>query len=114
MSVGNGLFQAPNNSLIMSNVPRRMLGIAGSVNALVRNLGMIFGTALSVTLLYSRMSLKLGYHVSDYVQNRDDVFVFGMKGGYLAAAAICAVGALLTALRLYGRRKRPSESADME
>lgn len=41
MSIGNGLFQSPNNSLIMSTVPKDKLGIAGSINALVRNLGMI-------------------------------------------------------------------------
>jgi EmrB/QacA subfamily drug resistance transporter len=43
MSLGNGLFQSPNNSLIMSTVPKNKLGIAGSVNALIRNLGMVVG-----------------------------------------------------------------------
>ncbi len=61
MSLGNGLFQSPNNSLIMSTVPRDKLGIAGSINALVRNLGMVCGIALSTTLLYNRMSYKIGY-----------------------------------------------------
>jgi predicted MFS family arabinose efflux permease len=50
MSIGNGMFQSPNTSLIMSTVPRDKLGIAGSINGLVRNLGMISGIALSVSL----------------------------------------------------------------
>lgn len=106
MSLGNGLFQSPNTSLIMSNAPRNMLGIAGSVNALIRNLGMIFGISLSITILYSRMGSKIGHNVSDYIQGRDDVFIYGMKGVYITAAVICAAGALLTAFRLYGKRKR--------
>lgn len=110
MSLGNGMFQSPNNSLTMSTAPRDMLGISGSVNALIRNLGMISGISVAVLILYSRMSLKIGYHVSDYVPGRDDVFLYGMKGVYIAAALICAAGALLTALRLYGQRKGRSVS----
>lgn len=108
MSLGNGLFQSPNNSLILSNAPKTMLGVAGSVNALVRNVGMISGIALSVLILYGRMSSKIGYSVSNYIEGRDDVFIYGMRGAYLTAAGICALGALLTALRLYGRRKASS------
>lgn len=105
MSLGNGMFQSPNTSLIMSTVPRNRLGIAGSVNALVRNLGMIVGITLSTTLLYSRMSSKLGYNVLNYVKGRDDAFIYGMKYVYITAGIICLVGALLTAWRLYGNRK---------
>ena len=103
-SVGNGLFQSPNTSLIMSTVPRNKLGIAGSINALVRNLGLVSGISLSTTLLYSRMSAKLGYRTSNYVQGRDDIFIYGMKGVYITAVVICATGAVLTAFRLYRKR----------
>ena len=74
MSFGNGLFQSPNNSLIMSTVPKDKLGIAGSINALVRNIGMVCGIALSTTLLYNRMSYKIGHNVTDYVVGRNDAF----------------------------------------
>jgi len=101
MSIGNGLFQSPNNSLIMSTVPKDKLGIAGSVNALVRNLGMVCGIALSTTLLYNRMSYKIGHRVTDYVIGRNDAFIYGMKTVYITAAVICMIGAILTFLRLY-------------
>lgn len=110
MSVGNGLFQSPNNSLTMSTAPKNMLGISGSVNALIRNMGMISGISMSVLILYNRMSSKIGYHVSDYVDGRDDVFIYGMKGVFIIAALICAFGALLTAFRLYSQRKRAAMS----
>jgi EmrB/QacA subfamily drug resistance transporter len=105
MSLGNALFQSPNTSLIMANAPRNMLGISGSVNALIRNLGMISGTTMAILILYGRMSAKIGYSVSTYISGRDDVFVYGMQGAYMAAALISALGALLTAFRLYRIRK---------
>ena len=106
MTIGNGMFQSPNNSLVMSTVDKDKLGIAGSINALVRNLGMVFGISLSTTLLYSLMSKKIGYHVTGYIEGRDDVFVYGMQYVYISAAIICAIGAMLTAYRLYGIRSK--------
>lgn len=106
LSVGNGLFQSPNNSLVMSTVSKNKLGIAGSVNAFVRNLGMVTGVSLSTTLLYHMMSAKMGKKVTGYVPGRDDVFVYGMKYVYITAAAVSCVGALITAGRLYHRRIR--------
>ena len=114
MSIGNGLFQSPNNSLIMSTVPRNKLGIAGSVNALVRNLGMVCGIALSTTLLYSGMSNKLGYKVTDYVVGRNDVFVYGMRIVYITAATICMIGAILTALRLFSKKAKIEDAIELE
>ena len=114
MSIGNGLFQSPNNSLIMSTVPKHKLGIAGSVNALVRNLGMVCGIALSTTLLYNRMSHKIGYRVTDYVVGRNDAFVYGMRIVYLTAATICMIGAMLTALRLLNKKYKLEDALALE
>ncbi len=106
MSIGIGLFQSPNNSLIMSTVPRDKLGIAGSINALVRNLGMVCGIVLATTLLYSQMSSKLGVRITDYVKGQDNAFLYGMKTVYLTAGFICLVGAIMTLVRLVGRKNR--------
>lgn len=100
MAVGQSFFQPANNSLIMSACPRSKLGIGGSVNSLVRNLGQYVGIILATTLLYGFMSSKLGYAVFDYVQGRDDVFVYGMKNDYLILMVLCIMGAVLTAYRL--------------
>jgi EmrB/QacA subfamily drug resistance transporter len=104
LALGNGMFQSPNNSLVMSTVPKNKLGIAGSINALVRNLGMNFGISLSTAILYNRMSYKIGYQVANFVEGREDVFVYGMKYSYIAACVICATGAVITAFRLYNNR----------
>ncbi len=104
MSIGLGLFQSPNNSLIMSTVPKDKLGIAGSVNALVRNLGMVCGIALATTLLYSMMSSAIGQRVTDFVVGRSDAFIYGMRNVYIAAAVISLIGAALTFFRLRSKK----------
>ena len=111
MTIGNGMFQSPNNSLVMSTVDKDKLGIAGSINALVRNLGFVFGISLSTTLLYSLMSKRMGYHVTGYIEGRDDVFVYGMHYVYIAAGIICGIGAILTAYRLYGIKAQSKRRA---
>ncbi len=106
MAIGQAFFQPANNSLIMSTCSRDKLGIVGSVNSLVRNLGQIIGITLSTTLLYSFMSQKLNLRVSDYVKGRDDVFVYGMNNVYLILVAVCFLGAILTTFRLFQTKRR--------
>lgn len=100
MSFGMGLFQSPNNSLVMSSVSRDKLGVAGSINALVRNVGMVSGIAIATSLLYSGMSAKIGYPVTSYIAGRNDAFIYGMRIVYIAAAVISFIGAVLTFARL--------------
>ncbi|MDU1320737.1 MAG: MFS transporter [Clostridium botulinum] len=96
VALGNGLFQSPNNSLVMSSVEKTKLGIAGGVNALIRNLGFIFGVSISTTILYNRMSYKIGYRVLNYVEGRGDVFIYGMRWVYFMAAVTCIIGFLVS------------------
>lgn len=110
MAVGNGMFQSPNNSIVMASVPRAQLGIGGSVNALVRNLGYSFGVAAATTLLYGGMSAQLGYHVTGYVQGENDAFLFGMRLAYLAAAGVCILGAATTFGRVFVKRSKRSST----
>ncbi|WP_459479508.1 MFS transporter [Clostridium saccharoperbutylacetonicum] len=106
MAFGQSLFQPSNNSLIMSNCPREQLGIAGSVNSLVRNLGQIVGITLSTTLLYTFMSTKLHYHVLGYVFGKDYAFVYGMKNDYIILSIICFIGILLTIARALQKKNQ--------
>ncbi|HZW83608.1 MAG TPA: MFS transporter, partial [Candidatus Deferrimicrobium sp.] len=50
MGLGAGMFQSPNNASVMSSVVPQKLGVAGGINALVRNVGMVTGIAFSVSL----------------------------------------------------------------
>jgi EmrB/QacA subfamily drug resistance transporter len=104
VSLGSGIFQSPNNSLIMSTVDKTKLGIAGSVNGLVRNLGTTTGIALSTSILYSRMSSKIGYKVSGYVEGRADIFIYAMRFVFAGIGCICLIGAILTLIRVVNKR----------
>jgi EmrB/QacA subfamily drug resistance transporter len=99
MAAGQALFQPTNNSLIMSACPKTKLGIGGSVNSFVRNLGQYTGIVLSTTFLYAFMSRKTGYRVVDYLKGRDDVFVYGMRRVCLILMIFCIFGAVITTFR---------------
>ncbi|MFT8314082.1 MAG: MFS transporter [Clostridium sp.] len=105
ISVGNGLFQSPNTSLIMSLVSKKYLGIAGSVNALVRNIGFVFGISMSTLILYNRMSYKIGYKVYDFVVGKEYIFAYGMSYVYIISAGICFIGVIITSIRLYNCKR---------
>jgi len=53
IGLGMGLFQSPNNSIVMGSVPTDRLGIAGGMLGTVRNLGMVTGIAISGAVLTS-------------------------------------------------------------
>lgn len=104
VSLGSGIFQSPNNSLIMSTVDKSKLGVAGSINGLIRNLGMTTGIALSTSLLYSLMSGKIGYKVSGYIEGRADIFIYAMRFVFVGIGSVCLIGAILTILRLIRKK----------
>lgn len=104
VSLGSGIFQSPNNSLIMSTVDKSKLGVAGSINGLIRNLGMTTGIALSTSLLYSLMSSKIGYKVSGYIEGRADIFIYAMRFVFVGIGSVCLIGAILTILRLIRKK----------
>lgn len=110
LSLGSGIFQSPNNSLIMSTVEKNELGVAGSVNGLIRNLGTTTGIAISTSILYNTMSMRLGYKVEGYVDGRADIFIYAMKFVFLGIGCICLIGAILTIIRVVKNQKLINEN----
>ncbi|WP_297037351.1 MFS transporter [uncultured Enorma sp.] len=104
MAAGTGMFQSPNNSLVMGAVETSQLGFAGSLVSLVRYLGMSAGVTGGTALLYGRMSAEAGYPVSAYIEGRADLFLSGYSFAFTVFAALCAVSAVATALQLVRRR----------
>ncbi|WEG73685.1 MFS transporter [Vagococcus intermedius] len=104
MGLGNALFQAPNNTIVMSSVTIDELGIAGSLNSLARNFGMVVGISLSTTVLYQSMSTKFGSRVTTYLTDRPDVFLYGMHVTYLVSFSICLAAFMMTLWRYLKNR----------
>ncbi len=93
IGIGSGMFQSPNNSSVMSSVPLQKLGIAGGMNSLVRNLGMITGTIFSVSLFET-----LG-GVSVPQPNEISSFISAYHYVMWVAATIALVGAIISVNR---------------
>lgn len=97
--IGTGLFQSPNNAVVMSAVPFNRLGIAGSVNALARNLGMILGVSLSTSSLFLVMSAISHHTISSYPYHQSGLFIDGMRIAFLISAVLLAVADIIAIVR---------------
>ncbi|WP_322923778.1 MFS transporter [Paenibacillus campi] len=112
LGIGTGMFQSPNNSLIMSRIAKTQLGIAGSVNSLVRNVGMVVGITVATSTLFGVMSSEAGYRVTGLIPGRSDIFLTGMHVVFVVSASICLVAALLTGWRMLHSRHIAKQGVD--
>ncbi len=99
MGFGNGLFQSPNNNSVMSSVQPRYLGIAGGVNALGRNFGMISGTALAVAILEYRRAVNTAEVGIPNPAQQLTFFLDGFHYALLVGAGLAIAGALVSFIR---------------
>jgi len=91
MGLSMGLFQSPNNSCILGNVPKNKLGAANGITMLVKNLGIVIGIAFSValfTIFFGKGADNYGVH---FVSSTEKVYYF--------AAALSFIGALISGVR---------------
>lgn len=111
MGVGSGLFQSPMNSIVMSSVDKTKLGVAGSLNALVRNLGMIIGITFGTSILYALMSKKLGFKVQGFIPGHSSIFVSSMDVVFIIAAILCVIGFFVVlSIMLTNNKKKLQEA----
>ena len=96
-SLGNAICQTPNNALVMSSVPSEDYGFAGSIGSLVRYLGVSMGLTLSTCMLYFLMSFKAGYMVKDFLEDRPEIFIFGLRYVFICASIILWTASFLMA-----------------
>lgn len=109
MGFGNSLFQAPNNTMVMSSVTKSDLGVAGSMNAFARNFGMVVGIAASTTILYGGMSAAYGKHVTTYLPSRPDIFITGMRVTFFVSFIICLAALIVTIIRFHTKNTDTAE-----
>ncbi len=88
LGLGMGLFQAPNNSIIMGSLPKEQLGIAAGTLGTMRNTGMVLGVAVSGAVFSSRY---------DYYGGVSTSFLPAFKDTYTVSAIICGI-AMVTSL----------------
>lgn len=94
-SCGAAISQPPNNSLLMSSVKHEYYGFAGAIGALMRNLGITLGLTLATTILYGRMSAKVGHIVTGFLPQQPEAFIYGMQWVFACLAILLFIGAIM-------------------
>jgi len=84
VGLGVGLFQVPNIAQMMASFPPAQQGVAGGLAFLSRTLGSAVGVQVTAALFDARVGR--------------DGFLSAFHAAFLAAAAVCAVGAVLAVL----------------
>jgi MFS family permease len=112
LGFGMGLFQTPNNNLLMSSLPRQRLGVGSSFLSIIRSLGNAVGATLAAILVSAQLVAVTGQtslqNLGGHLGTEDGApvlvaFLQGYHYTYLTAAALCLVGAALSAIRVSGR-----------
>lgn len=98
------IFSSPNSALTMSTVPRELLGVAGSVMALARNVGFVVGNTFATTMLFLSMSRLAGRTVVNYLPSHPEYFIKSMHFCFIFSAILSLIAFLLTLYRMLNRR----------
>ncbi len=108
LGVGMGIFQTPNNNLLMSSVPRNRLGVGSSVLSIVRSLGYSVGAALAAAIVSSQLAVSTGQTSLQFLSGAAAeihssgfaAFMRGFRLALLVAAVLCFIGAAISAVRV--------------
>ncbi|MDH3443638.1 MAG: MFS transporter [Deltaproteobacteria bacterium] len=112
LGLGMGIFQTPNNNLLMSSVPRERLGIGSSFLSIVRSVGYSTGAALGASIVSAQLVKVSGKTSLQEFQGGAglaqvgpmlEAFLLGFRYACLTAAAICLAGAAVSAIRVTRR-----------
>jgi EmrB/QacA subfamily drug resistance transporter len=102
IGLGSGLFQTPNNSAVMGAVQPNRRGIASSLLANMRNIGMVLGVAISGALFSSRqayLSKVLAAQGLTAAEIKTQAFIGAMQFTFLFAAALALVAVFTSLVR---------------
>ncbi|PKL58483.1 MAG: MFS transporter, partial [Methanomicrobiales archaeon HGW-Methanomicrobiales-5] len=95
--IGFGLFQSPNNTAILSALPKAQLSTASSVIATSRNLGMALGVSLG-SILLSFQLLTAGYS-GDIITADPALLAVSISRIMAVSAVLCIVVVLLSLMK---------------
>ena len=110
--LGSGLFNAPNNSLVMGSARPEDLGFMGGFAAFARNFGQVLGLTVCTSALYGNMSAQMGTPVADFVDGRPEIFLNAMSFVFLILAAMVFCGFAATVARYVRMRRELGKAAD--
>jgi EmrB/QacA subfamily drug resistance transporter len=96
--IGMGLWNVPNNSIIMGMVPRARLGITSAITNLTRNIGNVMGQALASAIVVGIMAAD-GFDIplSEIADTpgAGDAFINGWRVAHVGVVAFSLIGGAL-------------------
>ena len=107
LGTGMGLFQTPNNNLLMTAVPRTRLGVGSAFLSIVRSVGYSTGATLAATLVSAQLAAAGQTSLQILLKELGAgsgamglaAFLRGFQRACLAAAVLSFVGAAISAVR---------------
>ncbi|HEX9787416.1 MAG TPA: MFS transporter [Candidatus Binatia bacterium] len=105
MGVGMGIFQTPNNNLLMSSVPRHRLGVGSSILSIVRSLGYSLGATLATAIVSHFLFVSTGETSLQNLGGGSGIaaeslvlaaFLRGYRYAFFIAAAVAFAGAMIS------------------
>jgi EmrB/QacA subfamily drug resistance transporter len=88
VGAGIGMFTPPNNSTVMGNAPKKVLGVAGGILNMSRTLGMSLGITLG--------GLTYQLFLRVYGHSRQDLMVYVFRSSYFIVAAFALITLIIT------------------
>ena len=99
LGFGQGMFQSPNNNSVLSSVPNDKIGVASGISALMRNVGMVSGIAVAVSVFESTRQQELaGLAFVDQAANLS-AFLSAYHTALVIGACFAGMGALISLSR---------------
>ncbi|KJS20723.1 MAG: multidrug MFS transporter [Clostridiaceae bacterium BRH_c20a] len=102
IGLGTGMFQTPNNSAVLGSVPPNRRGIASSMLAIMRNIGMVLGVAIAGAVYSSRIiHLTEGYSGQglEGIALKAQSFTGAVQMTFLVAACIALIAVFTSLVR---------------
>lgn len=104
VGLGMGTFQSPNNTSIMSAVPRTRLGVASGMLSMTRTLGQLVGIALLGAFFASRLAYYAQEPV-DVIHADPDVIVAALRDQAYLVAVLVGIGLVISLWQARSERK---------
>jgi len=95
VGVGTGLFLTPNNTAIMSSVPKHEVGIGSGMIATMRSLGQVMGVAVSGAVLNTRMA----HYAASTAYSKEQIYSLAQSEAFYAAALFALAGLIASLIR---------------
>jgi len=96
LGLGVGVFISPNNNSILSSAPAAKSGLAGSILALTRNVGMVTGIAVATGVFETARVSAMAGIAAPTPEQITAGFLSGFRCALFTAAALAFLGGLLS------------------